>query len=214
MQSDRVPGVPLQRLLQSSLQRGGRRASQSGPHSKQLCIVRFQAFEALATRTVQVCEDLRNAIQDAALSRVRGDSGVVQCFLPPPGQHSGSAPPLEIWLAQDTVPLFSKTDTAQFRASQVRQLSLVYTGPATLLRACRTAGLHTAPRLTIHLVGARRAEAEQAAAWSLLPARLPDLKHLTIVLVGNSISTIPRQHTRFRYPVVHYPPLSGRLDRS
>ena len=131
-----------------------------------------------------MCEDLRNAIQDAAVSRVRGDSGVVQSFLPPPGQHSGPAPPLEIWLGQDTLPLFSKTDTAELRASEVRQLSLVYTGPATALRACHTAGLHTAPRLTLHLVGARRAEAEQAAAWSLLPARLPNLKHLTIVLVG------------------------------
>ena len=38
--------------------------------------------------------------------------------------------------------------------------------------------------LVIHLVGARNVEVEQAPAWTLLPARLPNITDLTLVMVG------------------------------
>ena len=54
------------------------------------------------------------------------------------------------------------------RASELRQLSLTYTCPATALYGAELAGLDLAGRssITVHVVGARRAEVEQAGAWA------------------------------------------------
>ena len=83
---------------------------------------------------------------------------------------------------------------ARYRASCVRQLTYTYTCPATVLHALHVSGLAQCTgktslvrqevvthvyddgcRQVIHVVGARTAEVEQAACWSLVPARLPHL---------------------------------------
>jgi len=86
--------------------------------------------------------------------------------------------------------LFSAEDTPEYRASCVRQLTYTYTCPATVLHALHVSGLAQCTgktSLVIHVVGARTAEVEQAACWSLLPARLPHLTRVTLVMVGPEI---------------------------
>ena len=44
--------------------------------------------------------------------------------------------------------------------------------------------------LTIHVVGARAAEIQDVTIWEILPLRLPNLKHLTVVFVGPELRLI------------------------
>ena len=82
----------------------------------------------------------------------------------------------------------------------MRQLTYTYTCPATVLHALHVSGLAQCTgktslvrhevthvydnvcRQVIHVVGARTAEVEQAACWSLLPARLPHLTRSLSIL--------------------------------
>ena len=61
---------------------------------------------------------------------------------------------------------------------QVRKLTYTYTCPATVLHACHVSGLASSlvTSLVIHVVGARTAEVEEAAAWTLISANLPHVK--------------------------------------
>ena len=129
-----------------------------------------------------VCEDLAHCIQDYVLQATRGDR--LACYLPPPLSKTEKLPqPFPAVFAEDCEHLFLAEDSAQYRASQIRQLTFQYSCPATVLHAASLA-VRDLSSLVIHLVGARNVEVEQAGAWSLLPARLPQLTSLTLVMVG------------------------------
>ena len=118
----------------------------------------------------------------------RGDR--LSCYLPPPLQQPSLLGHVFTKVfAEDCHSLFSGEDQPEYRASQVRQLTYQYTCPASVLHAASLAGLPGGPvssvsSLVIHLVGARSVEVEQAPAWTLLPARLPNLTSVTLVMVG------------------------------
>ena len=44
--------------------------------------------------------------------------------------------------------------------------------------------LKSRKKLTLHVVGARKAESEDLARWEVFAARLPNLKNLNVIFVG------------------------------
>ena len=103
----------------------------------------------------------------------------MHCYLPPRrGKTQQLNPEFQRVFIEDCDKLFADTDTTEYRQSQVRQLTYTYTCPATVLHACHVSGLadsHSGS-LVIHVVGARTAEVEEAAAWSLITAHIPNIK--------------------------------------
>lgn len=77
-----------------------------------------------------------------------------------------------------------------YQDSELRYLTFLYTCPLTVLHAAEQSGLASGPvenakSLTIHLVGARIAEVRHLIGWEILALRLPSLKKLHIVLIGD-----------------------------
>ena len=132
-----------------------------------------------------VCADLAHCIQDYVLQTTLGDR--LACYLPPPLNKPTRLPqPFQAVFTEDCEKLFLPEDSAQYRTSQIRQLTFQYTCPATVLHAASLAvrNLSSLSSLVVHLVGARNVEVEQAGAWSLLAARLPHITRLNLVMVG------------------------------
>ena len=148
-----------------------------------------------------VCQTLHECITDYMFEAKNGHK--LKCFLPPPSKSFAPLPnSFEKMFEDDITPLLSDNDDQDYKASELRRLTFHYTCPATVLYAAsvtgtRTGSLAEATSLVIHLVGARQAEIEQAPAWTLLPARLPKLKSLTLVLVGPEVggSELPSSFT-------------------
>ena len=69
-----------------------------------------------------------------------------------------------------------QTNVIYTKHFQVRQLTYTYTCPATVLHTCLVTDTCHGDSLVIHIVGARSAEVDDAAAWSLLTASLPNIK--------------------------------------
>jgi len=131
------------------------------------------------------CEDLKHLLEDEREAQ-KGQS--LSCYLPlPQPSYSPLPKDLPTLLEPGTDQLLEPNHN---RASELRQLSLTYTCPATALWGAELAGIDLAGRssLTLHVVGARRAEVEQAGAWAgLLAARLPSLRKVRLVLVGPEV---------------------------
>ena len=122
----------------------------------------------------------------------------LQCYLPPRREATQQLhPEFERVFIEDCDKLFADSDTREYRQSQVssirwifdsiniqtikiqvRKLTYTYTCPATVLHACHVSGLGSSlvTSLVIHVVGARTAEVEEAASWTLIAANLPHLK--------------------------------------
>ena len=123
----------------------------------------------------------------------------MQCYLPPRREATQQLnPEFERVFIEDCDKLFADSDTREYRQSQVssirfifdssinnrtilkqvRKLTYTYTCPATVLHACHVSGLGSSlvTSLVIHVVGARTAEVEEAASWTLISANLPHLK--------------------------------------
>ena len=146
------------------------------------------------------CADLKHLLEDEREAQ-KGRS--LSCYLPlPQPAYSPLPKDLPTLLEPGTDQLLEPNHK---RASELRQLSLTYTCPATALWGAELAGIDLAGRssLTLHVVGARRAEVEQAGAWAgeigplldlrfrfvpgLLAARLPSLRKARLVLVGPEV---------------------------
>ena len=122
-----------------------------------------------------VCSSLRNCILDHRMQVTRGDR--LRCYLPPMSPESRQLnTDFESVFSRDCDKLFTEDDCQDYRESQVRQLTYTYTCPATVLHACHVAQLTSASGLVIHVVGARTAEVDDAAAWSIIPATIPNIK--------------------------------------
>ena len=112
------------------------------------------------------CLDLKHLLEDEREAQ-RGQK-LSACYVPLP-QTSYTPLPKDLpSLLEPGTDLLLETSTGQQKASQLRQLSLTYTCPATALWGAELAGLDLAGRssVTLHVVGARRAEVEQAGAWA------------------------------------------------
>jgi len=131
------------------------------------------------------CVDLKHLLEDEREAQ-RGQS--LSCYVPLPQTTFTPLPQDLPSLLEPGIDLL--LESGHQRASELRQLSLTYTCPATTLYGAELAGLDLAGRssITVHVVGARRAEVEQAGAWAgLLAARLPSLRKARLVLVGPEV---------------------------
>ena len=109
------------------------------------------------------CADLKHLLEDEREAQ-KGRS--LSCYLPlPQPSYSPLPKDLPTLLEPGTDQLLEPNHN---RASEFRQLSLTYTCPATALWGAELAGIDLEGRssLTLHVVGARRAEVEQAGAWA------------------------------------------------
>ena len=113
------------------------------------------------------------------------------CYMPVPQPHFSPLPAsLPALLAEGVQHLLPPGASREVSESELRRLSLTYTCPTTVLWGAQVAGLSlaTMTSLVVHVVGARRAEVEQAGAWAgLLAARMPKLRAAVLVLVGPEV---------------------------
>lgn len=90
-----------------------------------------------------------------------------------------------------------------FREYELRYLTFMYTCPLTTLFGMQMAGMpdrsdiKDAQSITIHLVGVRLAEFRNVVGWELIAHELPNLKHMTLVFVGDEVplADLPRDFT-------------------
>ena len=90
-----------------------------------------------------------------------------------------------------------------YQESELRYLTFMYTCPLTVLFGLQAEGLFENPidkisDLTIHLVGVRRAELRHVTGWEVIPSRLPNLKRLKLVFIGDESPTpkdFPKEFT-------------------
>ncbi len=76
--------------------------------------------------------------------------------------------------------------------SELRYLTFLYACPLTVLFGAERAGeewIGSRESLTVHLVGARRAELRHLQGWEMVACRLPKLKRLKLVFVGDEAIT-------------------------
>eukprot|EP00090_Calanus_glacialis_P027047 TRINITY_DN4255_c0_g1_i1.p1 TRINITY_DN4255_c0_g1~~TRINITY_DN4255_c0_g1_i1.p1 ORF type:complete len:575 (-),score=153.79 TRINITY_DN4255_c0_g1_i1:116-1840(-) len=79
-----------------------------------------------------------------------------------------------------------------YQDSELRYLTFLYTCPLTVLFGAEQAGLASGPiedaeKLTIHLVGARTAEIRHLVGWEIIALRLPKLRKLHVVFIGDEV---------------------------
>ena len=92
-----------------------------------------------------------------------------------------------------------------YQDSELRYLTFLYTCPLTTLFGAECAGtfgdknipLEERTEMTIHLVGTRLAEIRHLTGWEIIAHRLPQLKKLTVVFVGDEcpLSEFPKDFT-------------------
>ena len=109
------------------------------------------------------CVDLKHRLEDEREVQ-RGQS--LSCYVPLPQTTFTPLPEDLPSLLEPGIDLL--LESGHQRASELRQLSLTFTCPATTLYGAELAGLELGGRssVTVHVVGARRAEVEQAGAWA------------------------------------------------
>ena len=103
----------------------------------------------------------------------------------------------------------SSSSTSPFlQESELRYLTFLYTCPLTVLfgaeKSCSSPSqsegwLRSRSSLTVHLIGARRAELRHLAGWEILACRLPVLKRLKLVFVGSEAADLPDLPREFTY---------------
>ena len=111
------------------------------------------------------CVDLKHLLEDEREAQQRRHQSL-SCYAPLPQTSYTPLPEDLPSLLEPGIDLL--LEPGHDRSSELRQLSLTYTCPATTLYGAELAGLELAGRssITLHVVGARRAEVEQAGAWA------------------------------------------------
>ena len=73
--------------------------------------------------------------------------------------------------------------------SELRHITFMYSCPLTVLYGAQHAinDLEHRDTLTIHLLGARRAEFRHLGGWDILGAQLPNIKRLKLIFIGDEI---------------------------
>jgi len=140
----------------------------------------------------QWCHLLKTALEDYKHEKTLGHQ--VQKYNPNiETKYSVLPASIEILFEKDVAKVVSNK-LPGYQDSELRYLTFLYTCPLTVLWGAEQAGLGTGPveeatSLTIHLVGARTAEIRHLVGWEIIALRLPKLKRLHIVFIGDEVIT-------------------------
>jgi len=106
-------------------------------------------------------------------------------------KYEALPPSIENLFEKDVAKLVSNK-LPGYQDSELRYLTFLYSCPLTVLYGAEQAGLVSGPieeaeQLTIHLVGARTAEIRHLVGWEIIALRLPNLKKLHVVFIGDEV---------------------------
>merc|ERR1712004_652270 len=138
------------------------------------------------------CHLLKTALEDYKHEKTLGHQ--VQKYVPPIETTYKALPTsIEILFEKEVAKIVSNK-LPGYQDSELRYLTFLYTCPLTVLWGAEQAGLANGPveeatSLAIHLVGARTAEIRHLVGWEIIALRLPKLKKLHIVFIGDEVIT-------------------------
>jgi len=139
----------------------------------------------------QWCHLLKTAIEDYKHEKSLGHQ--VTKYVPPiEAKYKPLPASIEVLFEKDVGKLVSNK-LPGYQESELRYLTFLYTCPLTILYAAEQAGLaggqrvEEAETLSIHLVGARIAEVRHLVGWEIIALRLPKLKELELIFVGDEV---------------------------
>jgi len=136
--------------------------------------------------------DLKTSLEDYKHEKSLGHQ--VQKFVPPIETTFNPLPASIESLFEKEVGKLVSNKLPGYQESELRYLTFLYTCPLSVLYGVEQAGLSSGPveeaeSLTIHLVGARLAEMRHLVGWEIIALRLPKLKSLHIVFIGDEVAT-------------------------
>jgi len=140
----------------------------------------------------QWCHLLKTALEDYKHEKTLGHQ--VQKYSPNiETKYSVLPASIEILFEKEVAKVVSNK-LPGYQDSELRYLTFLYTCPLTVLWGAEQAGLANGPiqeatSLTIHLVGARTAEIRHLVGWEIIALRLPKLKKMHIVFIGDEVIT-------------------------
>jgi len=137
------------------------------------------------------CHLLKTALEDYKHEKTLGHQ--VQKYVPPIETTYKALPASIESLFEKEVGKLVSNKLPGYQESELRYLTFLYTCPLSVLYGVEQAGLSSGPveeaeSLTIHLVGARLAEMRHLVGWEIIALRLPKLKSLHIVFIGDEVS--------------------------
>jgi len=136
------------------------------------------------------CHLLKTAMEDYKHEKSLGHQ--VQKFVPNIETKYQPLPPSIENLFEKEVGKLVSNKLPGYQDSELRYLTFLYSCPLTVLFGAEQAGLVSGPveeaeELTIHLVGARTAEIRHLVGWEIIALRLPKLKKLHVVFIGDEV---------------------------
>jgi hypothetical protein len=151
----------------------------------------------------QQCAQLRIATEDYRNEQTLGHQ--VQSYKPKSkDKHEKLPENIEIFFSKDVSEMVSNK-LPGYQDSELRFLTFLYTCPLTTLFGAECAGqlgpknlpLEEVSEMTIHLVGTRLAEMRNLTGWEIISHRLPKLRKLTIVFIGDEcpLQEFPKDFT-------------------
>jgi len=146
------------------------------------------------------CHLLKTSLEDYKHEKSLGHQ--VQKFVPPIETTFKPLPASIESLFEKEVGKLVSNKLPGYQESELRYLTFLYTCPLSVLYGVEQAGLSSGPveeveSLTIHLVGARLAEMRHLVGWEIIALRLPKLKSLHIIFIGDEVSL------NFLYSLLH-----------
>jgi len=138
------------------------------------------------------CHLLKTALEDYKHEKTLGHQ--VQKYVPPIETTYKALPASIESLFEKEVGKLVSNKLPGYQESELRYLTFLYTCPLSVLYGIEQAGLSSGPvqeaeSLTIHLVGARLAEMRHLVGWEIIALRLPNLKNLHIIFIGDEVAT-------------------------
>ena len=151
----------------------------------------------------QRCAQLRIAAEDYRNEQTLGHQ--VQSYKPKTKNKFEKLPEnIELFFSKDVSEMVSNK-LPGYQDSELRYLTFLYTCPLTTLFGAESAAtfgpkniaLEDMTEMTIHLVGTRLAEMRNLTGWEIIAHRLPQLKKLTIVFIGDEcpLDEFPKDFT-------------------
>ena len=136
------------------------------------------------------CHLLKTALEDYKHEKTLGHQ--VQKYVPPIETTYKALPASIESLFEKEVGKLVSNKLPGYQESELRYLTFLYTCPLSVLYGIEQAGLSSGPvqeaeSLTIHLVGARLAEMRHLVGWEIIALRLPNLKNLHIIFIGDEV---------------------------
>jgi len=140
----------------------------------------------------EFCHLLKTSMEDYKHEKSLGHQ--VQKFVPSIENQFAPLPASIENLFEKEVGKLVSNKLPGYQESELRYLTFLYTCPLSVLYGIEQAGLVSGPveeaeSLTIHLVGARLAEMRHLVGWEIIALRLPKLKNLHIIFIGDEVMT-------------------------